>query len=79
MGRPRKDDEESANNVETKIVNKLTHKVVSYTDYLTEAREQILQDGGEDVYNRAIEILYTRNQVIATVQKAGETRFVCKV
>lgn len=56
---------------------KLTVKVVSYTDYLLEAANQC-KNGG-DKFNRAIELLYSNNEVIATVNKGGETRFICKV
>ena len=82
-GRPRKDSEEVEEVAEEEV--KLTHKVISYTDYLLEAAN-ILGKGGvegmegpEAKFNLAVSLLYSRNEVIATIQKGGETRFVVKI
>ena len=57
-------------------------KVVGYGEYLVKARELLAKgpvDGMTEVYDIAISLLYSEHEVIATVQKSGETRFVCKV
>jgi len=54
-------------------------RIVSYTDYLQEARELLLKgpvNGMDDIWNVAISLLYAKNNVIGIVQKSGETRFV---
>lgn len=57
-------------------------KIVSYADYLKEARELLIDHGNvngmTNKWDIAVSLLYDRHEVIAIVQKAGETRFVCK-
>jgi len=60
---------------------KLSVKVVVYGDYLTEARELLAKgpvEGMNDVWNVAVSLLHSRNEVIRGVVKGGEQRFVVK-
>lgn len=74
-GRPRK--EEIAETPKEKIAPKpnLKVKVVSIGDYLTKAREIY---GVDDIWNNAVALLYSENEVIAVLDKKGEARFVVK-
>lgn len=78
VGRPKKDQEKSEETMNSRIKN----KVISYTDYLSKAREMLTNgpvEGMDDVWNVAISLLYSENKVVGIVQKGGETRFVCEV
>lgn len=88
MGRhpkERPEVEDVENGAEEKAVEqkqvKLSHKVVSYGDYLLRAREILALgpvNGMDGVVEIAVAILYSENEVVATFQKAGETKFVVK-
>ena len=63
--------------VEEKSKSKeLKYKVVSYGDYLPRARSEF--GATENAYDVAIGLLFTENEVVAQVQKGGETKFVVK-
>ena len=60
---------------------KLKVKVVSYADYLAEARSLLEKgpvNGMAAKFDIAVSLLYSRNEVIAVIQRGGETKFVCK-
>ena len=63
---------------------KLNVKIVSYGDYLTEAKEMLLaaEDGKVNgmISKRdiAISILCSKNKVLHMILLAGETKFVCE-
>ena len=72
-----KQDQEEAAEEKTKT----TFKVVSYMDYIKEARELLAKgpvNGMDDIWNVCISLLYANNEVVGIVHKAGETRFVVK-
>ena len=61
---------------------KLKFKVVSYADFLAEARELAKAgpvQGMTEIFDIAVSLVYDKNEVIGTVQKGGETRYVVKV
>lgn len=61
--------------VEIKKKAALKVKVVSICEYLTKAK---LVYGGDDVWNNAVSMIYSENEVIAIIDKKGEQRFVVK-
>lgn len=86
MGRPRKNfveiQEEVRNEPPEVAVDaspnlpKLKVKVVSIGDYLEKARAIY---GKDDIWNKAIELIYSENKVIAVIDKKGEQRFVVEL
>ena len=67
---------------ETPKVVKLNFVVKNYGDYLPKAKELLTKQGNVNgmtqPFDVAISLLYAENEVIGTVQKSGETRYVCK-
>ena len=51
-------------------------KVVSITEYLMKARKIY---GVDNVWDNAVALLYTENDVIQVLNKKGEPRFVVKI
>ena len=89
MGRPRKnfgqekqeepvqesqESEPSKDEEQNKPI--LTVKVVSIGEYLEKARAIY---GTDEIWNKAVELLYSENKVIAVLDKKGEQRFVCEL
>ena len=65
---------------EVKKEPKLKFKVVSYADYLDDARDALKVNseiqGMKDVWSVAVAMLHSNNEVIRGVVKGGEQRFV---
>lgn len=89
MGRPRKESyeepgREQESPAESNLPEKtLKYKVVSYVDYLLDARELLKSgpvNGTDDAWNVAHMLLFERNEVLlnGNISKGGEHRFICK-
>ena len=69
--------------VQAQATVKLSHKVISYGDYVAEANKLLQTNPSVNGMNRAadvaIALLYSNNKVVDKTLRGGETVYVCEV